>query len=183
MIVGVRRGDRVLVAVSLCGVFSGLDERDLILEENLPFFRVGEDCIVFAEELTYAVDVLRIHSDIFDGVTDGLSVMRQVVPKMKEVLEEYGCSDRGRLWYGNLLLIKGGRMFSISSNFTVSEPDEFVTFENEQHLRGGIEAAQDLDGSEQILFAVRSCGRMKCANYFPLALFDVTHGTMRIVGA
>ena len=52
MIVARKKDDRIMVGLSITDSWTEMTERDLVLEENIPFWKVrGEkDCYVFAED-------------------------------------------------------------------------------------------------------------------------------------
>lgn len=174
MVVAVKKNDRIGVGITVCDSLVDMTNKDLSLEENIPFWKVkgNKDCYVFAEDLTLATDLLRVNDYIFKDVTDGSSVIETVVPKMKELLSKYSRIIGKDEWDSQLLIIKNNKMFTIGHYFTVSEVDEFVGFGYEKYLLGGLEESRDKSCEESILFTVRSLNRMRNRNLFPLVLFD-----------
>lgn len=90
MIVAVKKNNNIVVGISTTDTYSGQTERDMLLQENVPFWKVGgtDDCFVFADASSYTSDVLRYNDDVFKGITDYNSLLVEVVPKMKELLAE-----------------------------------------------------------------------------------------------
>ena len=174
MIIARKSGDRIVVGASVADSLVDMTERDLSLAENIPFWKVkgNNNCYVFAEDLTLATDLLRYNDYIFKNVSDGNSVIRDVVPKMKELLGRYSRIIGKDEWDSQLLIIKDNKMFTIGHYFTVSEVDEFVGLGFETYLLGGLEENMDKSNEESILAAVRTLNRMRNRNLFPLVLFD-----------
>lgn len=174
MILARKSGDRIAVGLSLADSLVDMMERDLSLAENIPFWKVkgNKNCYIFAEDLTFATDLLRYNNYIFKNVTDGNSVISDVVPKMKELLGRYSRIIGKDEWDSQLLIIKDNKMFTIGYYFTVSEVDEFVGLGFEKYLLGGLEENRDKSLEESILAAIRNLNRMRCRNFFPLVLFD-----------
>ena len=174
MVIARKDGDRIVVGLTVADILIDMSERDLSLLENIPFWKVkGEkNCYVFAEDLTFATDLLRFNDYIFKNITDGNSVITNVVPKMKELLSKYSQIINGKEWDSQLLIIKDNKMFTIGHYFTVSEVDEFAGLGYEQYLLGGLEESRDKPIKESILFAVSNINKMRCKNLFPLVLFD-----------
>ena len=174
MVIARKDGDRIVVGSTVADTLIDMTERDLSLLENIPFWKVkGEkNCYVFAEDLTFATDLLRFNDYVFKNITDGNSVITNVVPKMKELLSKYSQIINGKEWDSQLLIIKDNKMFTIGHYFTVSEVDEFAGLGYEQYLLGGLEESRDKSLEESILFAVRNLNRMRCRNFFPLMLFN-----------
>ena len=174
MVVAVKRDEKIVVGITMCDSFVDMSEKDLTIMENIPFWKVKgpKDCYVFAEDLTYAVDLLRYNDSIFQNITDGNSIISNVVPKIKEILGKYSRIIGGKEWGTQLLIIKGNKMFTIGNYFTVSEADEFVGLGFESYLRGSVDETSELSPSESILFAVRGFNRMRSRNFFPMMLYD-----------
>ena len=174
MVIAVKRDDKIVVGLSACDSFINMSEKDLSLMENLPFWKVKgtSDCYVFAEELSLSVDLLRYNDYIFKNITDGNSIINNVVPKMKELLSKYSQVVDGKEWHNQMLIIKGNKLFTIGNYFTVSEADDFVAFSYEPYVIGGLSETCEKEISESILFALRSLNRTRCKNLFPIMLFD-----------
>ena len=170
MIVARKKDDRIMVGLSITDSWTEMTERDLALEENIPFWKVrGEkDCYVFAEDLIFATDLLRYNDYIFKNITDGNSVVEEVVPKMKELLGRYSCIIGKAEWASQILIVKGNKMFTIGHFFTVGEVDEFVGLGFEASLLSGLEENRDKSIEESILASVRNLSRMRCRNFYPL---------------
>ena len=174
MVIARKDGDRIVVGSTVADTLIDMTERDLSLLENIPFWKVkGEkNCYVFAEDLTFATDLLRFNDYVLKNITDGNSVITNVVPKIKELLSKYSQIINGKEWDSQLLIIKDNKMFTIGHYFTVSEVDEFAGLGYEQYLLGGLEESRDKSLEESVLFAVRNLTQMRCRNFFPLMLFD-----------
>lgn len=174
MVVALKRDGQIVVGMTVCDDFIDMTEHDLALEGNIPFWKVKgvKDCYVFAEDLTLSTDLLRYNQWIFKDITDGQSIVENVVPKMKELLEGYARVLDGKEWDSQLLIIKGDKMYTIGHYFTVGECDESAGLGFEPYLISGLEESKDLPPKESVLFAVRNLCRMRCRNLFPLTLFD-----------
>ena len=183
MVIARKDGDRIVVGSTVADSLIDMTERDLSLLENIPFWKVkGEkNCYVFAEDLTFASDLLRFNDYVFKNITDGNSVITNVVPKMKELLSKYSQIIDGKEWGSQLLIIIDNKMFTIGHYFTVSEVDEFVGLGYEKYLIGGLEGSRDESGEESILFAVRNLNRMRNRNFFPLILFDTQTKRRKVI--
>lgn len=174
MVVAIKKDDKISVGITVCDSLVDMTEKDLSLMENIPFWKVKgtKDCYVFAEDLTYGVDLLRYNDHIFKNITDGNSIIVDVVPQIKEILGRYSRIINGKEWGSQLLIIKGNKMYTIGHYFTVSEVDNFVGLGFESYLLGGLSEMKEETPSESILFAIKNLNRMKCRNFFPVMLFD-----------
>ena len=175
MVVALKKDGKITVGITVCDDFVDMSVTDLALEENLPFWKVKgtKDCYVFSEDLTFAADLLRYHDFIFKDITDGNSIVTNVVPKMKELLDGYNLITKSKEWDSQLLIVKGDKMYTIGHYFSVSEIDEATGLGFEPYLLGGLDESKDLPPVESILFAVRNLNRMRCRNLFPLTVMDL----------
>ena len=174
MIIARKSNDEIMVGLTVGDSLIDMTEKDLSLKENIPFWKVKgvKNCYVFAEALNYSTDLLRYNDYIFKDVTDGNSLIVNVVPKMKELLDKHSRIIGKDEWESQLLIIKDNKMFTIGHYFTVFEVDEFAALGYESYLLGGLEENRDKPLEESILAALRNLNRMRCRNLFPLVLFD-----------
>ena len=174
MVVATKRDDKIVVGLSITDSVVDMSEKDLSLQENLPYWKVkGEkDCYVFCEDLCFASDLFRYNDYVFRGITDGNSIIRNVVPKMKELLDGYLQITSEGNWNTQLLIVKGDKIFTISRYFSVTEVDDFAGLNFEKIAIGCLEESKDMTQEESLLFASRTINRMKNRNIFPLIIFD-----------
>jgi hypothetical protein len=183
MVIVRKTDEKILVGLTVTDALVNMTKRDLLLSENLPFWKVKgtKDCYVFAEDLTLATDLLRYNDYIFKNVTDGNSVITEVVPKIKELLDKYSQVINGKEWESQLLIIKGDKIFTIGRYFTVSEINDFDALGYKPYLLGGLEVSKDLSPEESILFAVRMLNKSRSKNLFPLVLFDTKTKKRKVI--
>ena len=174
MLLAVKRDNEIQVGLSVRDSLVDMTERDVSLLENIPFWKVKgvKDCYVFAEDLTYAVDLLK-HSDyVFKNLTDAQSIIDSIIPKMKDLLAKHLRLLNGKEWDSQLLIVKDGKMYSIDHFFTVMEESQFVAFNYVGYLLGGLEEFDENSPIDAILFATRKLKEIKNVNMFPLVTFN-----------
>ena len=183
MVIALKTEDRVIVATTIADSIDDMAMCDKTVKENIPFWKVRgtKDCFVFAEDLTYVSDLLRYNDYIFKNITDGSSIITDVVPQMKMLLDSYGYIHDGRKWPTRLVIVKGNKIFSISKYFVVDEIDEFVAFGCDSILKGAMEECADLPAEERILFAVNHLCCMENRMLFPLTLFDTKTKKRKVI--
>ena len=174
MIVAIKKEDRVVVGMSICDGSVDMSSKDLALADNLPFWKVqGEkDCYVFTEDLTYSSDLLRYNDYVFKGITDGRSIVENVLPKMKELLGKNNLLVNDKEWYNQMLIVKGNKVFRITNFLCVSEVDDYAAMGFENYLQGSLDATSDLEPTESILTSVRNTVRLTNRMLFPITIFD-----------
>ena len=173
MIIARKQNDKIVVGLTVADSLIDMTERDLSLPENVPFWKVKgvKNCYVFAEDATFATDLLRYNDYVFKNITDGNSIISEVIPKMKELLDRNNQIVDSE-WGSQLLIIKDNKMFTIGHSFVVTEINELVGLGYEPYLLGGLDRFSDKPIEESILLSLRSLNRMNNRNFFPLVLFD-----------
>lgn len=175
MIVAVKEKDRVLLGVTIADISRYISNDDLIDEENLPYFKVrGEDCIVCYAGcgLEIEMDVLKCNDKIFRNITDGNSILQNVIPKLKEIIAPYkGINSEGVMKYG-IYIIKGDKVFYITRNFIVHDIEDFYCVGSEDLMSGIIESLPPLCGEEKILTVAREFFKLCGIRSFPFVILD-----------
>ena len=175
MIVAIKKEDRVVVGMSICDGSVDMSAKDLALADNLPFWKVkGEkDCYVFATYLVYSADLLRYNDYVFKGITDGSSVVKKVIPKIKELLASHNLLVNDKEWRNQLLIIKGNKMFTADNFLLVKEVDDHIAMGiGESYLQGALDVTSELEPTERILTSVRNTNRLTNRLLFPITIFD-----------
>lgn len=172
MVLATKTEDAVVVGISCADSCVDMTMRDLALRENLAFWKVkGEkDCYIFVDDLKYSAEVLRLHDYIFKGIEDGESIIKNVLPKMKEILAAYD-QITGEEWQNSLLIVKGNRMYRISSYFCVREELNDVAFCNTSYLMGAMDSL-DITGENKLVESIRLLNKIRGTNMFPLTVFN-----------
>ena len=174
MIIATKKDGKVTVGVSVRDTYVDMTEKDLTLIENQPFFKVKgcDDCYVYLEDSTLSMDIFRYNDEIFKDITDGNSIITNVIPKMKKLLNKYLRTIDSKEWDSQMLIVKGDKAYVIGHYFTLCEVDDYACLGFEGYLRGGLTESKDLSPTESILFSVRSLCKMRGANFFPLIICD-----------
>jgi hypothetical protein len=176
MIIATKKGNDVTVRLSICDSSANMTEKDLALTDNIPLWRVkGEkDCYVCCEDNTYSSDILRFNDYVFKGVTDGKSIIENVIPKMKDLLGRHDRLLNGKEWLNQMLIIKGDKVYKIGNYFTVFEIDDYAVLGYESFVIGALDETRDKDATESILESLRNMNRMKNRQFFPITIFDTS---------
>ena len=183
MVIALKTEDRVIVATTIADVVDDIDTCDKSIQENLPYWKVRgtKDCFVFVDQLKYASDVLRFNDYIFKNITDGNSIITDVVPQMKMLLDSYACTHDGNEWDSRLVIVKGTKIYTIDRNFVVCEADEFVAHTYEYYISGAMEECADLSAEQRILFAVDHVCDIDNANIYPITLVDTKTRKFKVI--
>ena len=174
MVVAVKENDIITIGVTSNENLTYMTDKDLSLKENLPFWKVNgtTGCYVVAENAKFSVDLLRYEDWVFKDVTDGNSIITNVVPKMKELLNAVELISKDGEWESRLLVIKDNKMFYIGNYFSVNEIDSLCVLGFDDVVLGGLEEFKDLPPKERILNSVRGLEILKNKRFFPITIFD-----------
>jgi hypothetical protein len=175
MVVVVKEKDRVLLGVTIADISRYISKNDLINEENLPYFKVrGEDCFVCyaGGGLEIEMDVLKYNDKIFRNITDGNSILQNVIPKLKEIIEPYMGINADGVMKDCVYIIKGNRVFLITRNFIVHEIENFNCVGNDDVVSGIMETIPSLSGEEKLLTVAREVYDLCGIRSFPFIIFD-----------
>ena len=174
MIIAIKKEDNISVGISICDCSADMTEKDLALADNLPFWKVkGEkDCYVCTDVLNYATDILRYNDYVFRGISDGKSVIENVLPKMKDLLSRHNQLIKNKEWQNQLLIIKSGKIFRINNYFCVTEVNDYTALASESMVLGVLDNLSNKDSKESVLTALRHVGRMRNTTFFPATIFD-----------
>ena len=175
MIIAVKKGDKVVVGVTICDGSIDMSEKDLALESNLPFWRVKgqNDCYVCTEDLTYSTDLFRYNDYIFKDISDGKSIIENVLPKMKEILKRNNQLINGKEWDNQMLIIKGGKVFRITNYLNLAEIDDYTVLGYESNVQCVLDETKDDTPIDSILSSIRHLNRMRNKQLFPVTIFDL----------
>ena len=182
MIIALKKEKGFLVGSSICVSSFGMTDRDLSLPENVPFFKVNgtKDCYVGTCYFRRSSDLIRYNDYIFKDVTNGESIIKNVLPKLKALLLENG-QLKNNNWNNSLIIIKGDKIYVINRFLTVEEK-EFAVLGSFVFL-GGVYQAQEegLDAETTIKQAVKIAERVDNRRYFPVVLTDTTTNKRKVI--
>ncbi|MBE5731839.1 MAG: hypothetical protein E7353_02285 [Clostridiales bacterium] len=174
MVTAIKRDNNFIIGITSMDEFVDMTEKDKALLENLAFWKVKgvKNCYVFGNSIDFSIELLRHNDYIFKGVTDANSIMKNVLPKMKEILDAYGFILEGKRWNNQILILKDDRLFQVCYDFTVTEIDNFASLWYTDYVYGGLEESRDLPMEESLLFAIRNVEKMRGIQLFPLMTFN-----------
>ena len=176
MVIAKKTKDGVLVGYSAASSYVDMTARDILLDENQPFWRVDgtEDTYVCASCASRTVDILRYNDEIFKSAKNGVSIVKDVVPKMKALLSENDALINNGETDVGILIIKGNRIFKVSQYFVVNEADDFADMLSSSCFQGAMEEYRGEGELNSILNSYRLAEQMQLRKYFPLTIFNTS---------
>ena len=184
MIIALKRKKKTVVAVSVVDQSSAMTDRDLMLPENLPFWQIKgvDNCYAGARKIGFAVDLLRYHDEIFEGITDAASIRELVVPKMKELLKKYDMITSDGMWQNLLVIVKDDKIYTIDDFFSVWDESEYLieTLFIDDYIKGTLDDTKDLSAEDSILTSLRTYQSMGNRRGFPVMIYNLTDKTKKV---
>ena len=121
MVTAIKRDNNFVIGITSKDLFVDMTEKDVSILENLPFWKVKgvKNCYVFADGIDFPIELLRYNDYIFKGITDAKSVIKNVLPKIKEILDVYGCILERKRWDNQILILKDDKLFQVCYDFPV----------------------------------------------------------------
>ena len=174
MLIAKKTDKGFLVGYSGTNSYVDMVDEDILLPENQAFWKVGgtDDVYLFASGASRGFDVLKYNDELFKRTKNGVNVVRDIVPKMKELLEKNDALINGKEWDNELLLVKGRKAFTISRVFIVTEVENFLTVPRNAYVEGAMEANEKKGPLGAILAAAKTKERMVQKRVFPLTVFN-----------
>lgn len=175
MVIAKKTKDGVLVGISAVDSYIDMTIDDIMLDENQHFWKVSEteELYVFAAHASRAADVLRYNDEIFKNINNGISIVKNTVPKMKELFAKQGILIDGKEWDNQLIIVNGKSIYKISRYFVVSEEDSFVCTPKSAYFEGTIEESSNDSEEMSILKGFGVIEQVNMRKLFPVTIFDV----------
>ena len=174
MVIAKKTDKGFLVGYSGTNSYMDMIDEDILLPENQAFWQVRDtdDVYLFATGASRGFDVLKYNDELFKRTKNGINIVRDIVPKMKELLAENDALINGNEWDNELILVKGKKAFTISRVFIVTEVENFLTVPRNAYVEGGMEANKQKSPLGAILSAAKTKERMVQKRVFPLTVFN-----------
>lgn len=184
MFVAVKNDDGFLVGYSIRTNSIDMDENDMLMEENIPVWKVRgkKGVLITCGERGFASTLLRYNKKLFNFELTDKEVFGGFVPKLRDFLKYYDLiNDKGH-WENELLMIKDNFAYLVASDFTVLKIVDFKSSEGWNRLTtGSLVGSEGEPAEKRIVDAFRLVGKMRSYELFPISLYDSKTGKRKIV--
>ena len=173
MIIAIKENDKVIVGYSNADSWGCLSEKDYIDEENIAI-GFSEDGKLFAFTNTDRIsDALLYEEDFLNKEVTFKSIIREIIPYIKEKLENYKVYDEIEHWNNSLIICESDKLFDIDPSFGFYEADDYVCHGyNVETLKSVLDETIGIPAEERIMKAVIFSCKLHNDVLFPIVIVD-----------
>lgn len=184
MFVAVKNDDRFLIGCSVRDGNINVDESDLLLEDNIPVWKVRgkKGVLVACGECGFAATLLKYNDRLFNFEINDDEMFGDFVRRLKHFLYHFDViNDKGH-WENELLLVKDDFAYVVASDFTVLKIVDYKSSNSWNRLtRGSLVHSEGEPAKKRIVDAFKLVGKMQNKELFPIAIYDSKTGKRKIV--
>ena len=183
MIIAIKREDGVTLGVSCKDSCCDMLDKDYTLLDNLPAWKVkgNTGCYAATGELDFSGQLIRAYARSLSKIKGPNDIINQVIPEMKSLLKDFRLSD-GKKWGNELLIVKDGRLYHLTSHFVLEElQDAVVLARNSLVQMGCLEATRGQTAEKRIVETYRFLSKVRNENLFPIVLWDTKTGRKKVI--
>ncbi len=184
MFVAVKNDDRFLIGCSVRDRNINVDESDLLLEDNIPVWKVRgkKGVLVACGECGFAATLLKYNDRLFNFEINDDEMFGDFVRRLKHFLYHFDViNDKGH-WENELLLVKDDFAYVVASDFTVLKIVDYKSSNEMNRLtRGSLVHSEGEPAKKRIVDAFKLVGKMQNKELFPIAIYDSKTGKRKIV--
>ena len=185
MIIAIKREDGVSVGVSICRDCADMSVTDLTNPENIPFWKVkgNPGCYAGTANVDFSGQLIRAFDAPLKKVQGAKEIASIVVPTVREMLNDFSFVDENECWNNHLLIIKSGKVYTMTNYFVVAEVEDFWVQGslNAGVATGALECTRGENAEKRIVEAFRCVERMRQNVCFPIVLIDTKTGRRKVI--
>ena len=158
MLIAIKENDTVIIGYTLREFYRNLTDSDCKERENIPVYFTKSGAVFAFSSPYYATDELAFDDDFTSIEITPSSIIGEVVPFVKEKYKnnEEVINKKGN-WCNEMVIVKDGRIFGISTAFEVLEFENSVCFGKRERAVSAL-----LDGTKGLSAKERM---QKCINF------------------
>ena len=184
MFIGVKDKDRFIVGYSIRDVSVNMDERDLLLEDNYPVWKVrgNKGALIVCSELDFASTMLKYNKKLFDFDICDENIFGGFISKLKSFLDQFDLIEDSVHWNNQMLIIKEDCAYLISDVFSIEKVVDYCSSNQWMDLvTGSLARSADVTVEKKIVDSYELIDKMRAKNMFPIALYDSKTGKRKVV--
>ena len=184
MLIAIKDNGTVYLAQSISDGMDDTDKFDLILDDNIPFWKVfgNKHCYAACRSALFGANVLRYEPGLFKGVNNAMDILTKTIPNMRSLLEGCKLIDKDKCWNNALIIVKEDKIYHIDPFFILTEIDDLiVSGRGRDFISGGLEWEKDVPIEERIRKVIHSYDELRSEFYFPIVLHNCSTGRKKIL--
>lgn len=181
MIIAIREKDRVVVAFSGLDSWCNVAEEDYVDEENIAIRFSKSGKIFGCGALNRVCDVVLYDEEILQANITPSTIVREVVPRIKDCLKEneVALDSEGR-WKNALVICDNKNIYDIDPLFGFYQADDYVCHGySVEILKSVLDATSTLPAEERIIKAVSFASLMSKESLFPFVITDTKNKKLK----
>ena len=175
MIIAIKEKDKVVIGYSNLDSWCSLTNKDYIDEENLAIKFSNTDKMFVCSDMNRRSDVLLYVEELFNCEVSPKSIVRDIIPYIKERLKENDLSiDENSGWKNTLTICDNEHIYDIGPKFGFREVYDFVChgYREVDVVISVLDETSHLPAEERIVNAVSFAGKLYKENLFPIVITD-----------
>lgn len=147
MLIAIKDEGTTYIAQSIADVTAVTSKDDLILDENVPLWKVKgvKRCYAACGSPQISADILRYAPGKYDGTENADYVLTEIIPKMRKLLTRCKLVNERKSWNNVLVIAKDDKIYYVDSGFMLAEIDRFIVKgRGEEFISSGLEKEKDL---------------------------------------
>lgn len=184
MFVAVKNDDRFFIGYSIRDNSIDMDESDLLLEDNIPVWKVRgkKGVLIMCGERDFAAALLKYNKKLFNFEISDKEMFGGFVPRLKDFLQYYDLVDNNGNWNNELLIVKDNAAYRVENDFTLTKIVDYCSSGRWNRLTTGSLAGSEGEPAEKrIVDAFRLVVKMRNYELFPILLYDSKSGKRKII--
>ena len=184
MFVAVKNDDRFFIGYSIRDNSIDMDESDLLLEDNIPVWKVRgkKGVLIMCGERDFAAALLKYNKKLFNFEISDKEMFGGFVSRLKDFLQYYDLVDNNGNWNNELLIVKDNAAYRVENDFTLTKIVDYCSSGRWNRLTTGSLAGSEGEPAEKrIAGAFGLVGKMRNYELFPISLYDSKSGKRKII--
>lgn len=154
MLIIIKEKNNVHIALTAWGTADCICEADMLLEENLPLWRVenAPKCLMATTGVSsLGYDLLRYGDFHLRTALTPINLVTKIIPAMKEKLEAFDQLDKDGDNWGGIVIAKGNKVYHLACDFCYEEIEESLAIGRDSDVaRGALRMTRGLPALERI---------------------------------
>ena len=174
MIIAIKENDRVVIGYTNTESWNRLSEKDYIDEENVAI-KLTQDGNLFAcAEMNRTADILLYDEELLSKEITPRSIVREIIPHIKDSLKKNGKKiDEKNDWGNALLICDGNRIYDIDPYFVFCEGEDYICHGHcTEALKCGLDETVGMPARDRIMKVVIFVSDLHKESLFPLIITD-----------
>lgn len=184
MFVAVKKDDGFLVGYSILDDCINMDESDMVLEDNIPVWKVRgkKGVLVMCGKHDFASTLLKYNKKLFNFDICDKEMYGGFALRLKNFLRDYYLIDDKGSWCNELLVVNGSTAYMISAYFDISKVTDYYSSGSWFRLiTGSLTESIGRNAETRIVDAFRLVEKMRNCVLFPISIYDSRNGKRKIV--